>query len=320
MNREIFANAGVVAAAAGLALSGAASAATFTADKISFRDVVGAVEIATTSGDEMDIEIRQGKTHHPIELAEKDGVLTVTGEKWREDDSRDCCNTRINREFHPRHGRKMTTGEPVDDDFFADYPTIIVSVPLQSDVEFVDARVKLQMERLDGALNLDACYVYGETSDLDTAVIGLIDGSRLVIGNVDAALEVDISGDADLMAGNAAMVDVDMAGPGDVILGEVDGMLDVSIAGSGLVRVTRADGPVTARIAGSGGLAVKDGRADRLRATIDGSGGVYFGGVAHQPELRLSGSSEVRLGSVTGRLIRHGGGEVYVGDKLVAKE
>ena len=310
---------GCAGAAAGLALWGAAAAATFEADKISFRNVVGAVEIATTSGDEIDIEIRQGKTNHPIELSEQDGVVTVVGEPWREDE-RNCCDTRINREFHPRHGRAMTTGEPLDEGFFEDYPTIVVSMPLQGDVEFIDARIKLQMERLDGALSLDGCYVYGETGDLDQATIGLVHGSRLVIGNVDAGLEVDISGDADLMAGNAAMVDVDMAGPGDVILGDVDGMLDVSIAGSGLVRVTHADGPVTARIAGSGGLAVKGGRADRLRAIIDGSGGVYFGGEASQPDLRLYGSSEVRLGSVTGRITRHGGGEVYVDDKLIAQD
>lgn len=318
MGRSIVKTAGVLAAA-GFALWGAPSAATYEADKISFRDITGSIEIATTSGEEMDVEIRQGKTHHAIEIVEKDGVVTLTGEAWREDE-RNCCDTRINREFHPRHGREMTTGEPVDEGLFAEYPTIVVSVPFQSDVEFIDARIRLQMERLDGALHLDGCYVYGETSDVDEAVIGLIHGSRLVMGNVDAALEIDISGDADLMAGNAAIVDVDMAGPGDVILGEVDGMLDVSIAGSGLVRVTRADGPVTARIAGSGGLAVKDGRADRLRATIDGSGGVYFGGNVHQPDLRLFGSSEVRLGSVTGRMTRHGGGEVYVDDRLVAKE
>lgn len=318
MDRNIF-TAGVIFAAAGLTSLGAASAATYEADKISFRDVTGSIEIATTSGEEMDIEIRQGNTHHPIEIAEKDGVVTLTGEKWREEDDRDCCDTRINREFHPRQGREMTTGEPVDEGLFAEYPTIIVSLPLESDVEFVDARIRLEMERLNGALHLDGCYVYGETSNVDEAVVGLIHGSRLVMGDVDSALEVDISGDADLMAGSAAMVDIDMAGPGDVILGEIDGMLDVSIAGSGIVRVTRVDGPVTARIAGSGGLAVKEGRADRLHATIDGSGGVYFDGNAHQPELRLFGSSEVRLGSVTGRLTRHGGGEVYVGDRLVPK-
>lgn len=302
------------------ALIGAASAETFESSKVSFRDITGSIEIRTTSGDEMDVEIRHGKQHHPITVAEVDGEIVITGEKWREEETRDCCNTRINREFHPRQGRELTTGEPVDEGFFEDYPTIIVSMPYEGDVEFVDARMKLKMDRLGGALSLDACYVYGEASDVDEAVIGVVHGSRLVIGNVAAALEIDVSGDADVMAGDAAMVDVDIAGPGDVILGSVDGMMDVSIAGSGIVRTTRLDGPLTVRIAGSGGVAVKSGYADRLRATIDGSGGVYFGGSVKQPDLRLFGSSEVRMKSVTGRVEKHGGGTVYVGDKVFDDE
>jgi len=96
--------------------------------------------------------------------------------------------------------------------------------------------------------------------------------------------------------------------------------MDVSIAGSGIVRTTRLDGPLTVRIAGSGGVAVKGGYADRLRATVDGSGGVYFGGAVKQPELRLFGSSEVRMKSVTGRVEKHGQGTVYVGDKVFDDE
>lgn len=293
-----------------------AHAATYSANKISFQDITGAVEIKTTSGNEIDIEIRQGRKYSAVAVSEKDGLVTVTGERWVDDIDRDCCDQRITRTFDGRKDRKASTGDPVDKAFFDDYPTFVVSVPVESDVEFIDARITLEMERLAGSLSLDACYVYGETSDVEEAVVGIIDGSRLVMGDVAAALELDLSGDADFLAGDAAMVDVDIAGPGDVILGDIDGMLDVSIAGSGIVRATRLDGPMTARIAGSGGAAVKSGRADKLKATIDGSGGVYFGGVVVQPELRLFGSSEVRMRSVTGRLVRHGGGDVYVGDQV----
>ena len=300
--------------------STSAGAATFTAEKISFRDITGAVEIKTTSGDEMDITISQGKTHRTISLAEDDGVVVVSGEKWKEEEFKDCCNTRINREFKPRHGRKVTTGEPVDEGFFEEYPTIVVTIPVDSDVEFIDARMKLSMERLEGALSLDACYVYGETSDVDEAVIGVIHGSRLIVGDVGAGLEIDVSGDADVMTGDAATVDVDIAGPGDVILGTVDGMLDVSIAGSGLVRTARLDGPLTTRIAGSGAVFVQSGRADTLKATIDGSGGVYIDGAAVRPVLRLFGSSEVKMRTVSGRITHHGGGEVFVGDERIDKD
>lgn len=185
-------------------------------------------------------------------------------------------------------------------------------MPYEGDVEFIDARIRLSMERLAGALHLDSCFVYGETSDVEEAIVNIIQGSRLVMGEVKAGLEIDVSGDADLRVGNASMVDVDMAGPGDVILGDIDGMLDVSIAGSGLVRAARLDGPMTVRIAGSGAVAVKGGSADKLRAFIDGSGAIFFSGAVTQPELKLYGSSEVRVDEINGRLIRHGGGAVYV--------
>ncbi|GJL95168.1 MAG: hypothetical protein DHS20C05_15730 [Hyphococcus sp.] len=311
---------GVIAVSA-VAIFSAAEAETYELNKVSFRDVTGSIEIVTTSGDKTDVEIRQGKTYRRIDMVEKDGELIISGERWRDDDADNCCDNRIRREFKPRAGRKLTTGEPVDEGFFEDYPTIVVTMPFKGDVDFIDARIKLAMDRLGGALGLDACYVYGQASDVDEAVIGVIHGSRLVIGNVKAGLEIDISGDADVMAGDASMVDVDIAGPGDVILGDIDGMLDISIAGSGLVRATRLDGPMTARIAGSGGVAVKSGKADHLRAIIDGSGGIYFGGAVTQPDLRLSGSSEVRMKSVNGRVTRHGGkGNVYIGDEVFSSD
>ena len=297
-----------------------ASAATFTAEKVSFLDITGTVEVKTTSGDEIDIEIRQGLEHMSIQLSEKDGELIVSGEPWRDDEARDCCDQRISRFFDARRGRKLKDGEPVDEAFFADHPTIIISVPVETDLSFDNARMRLSLQRLAGELNLNSCYVYGETAQLDSAIIGLVDGSRLVIGDVAAGLELDISGDADFLAGNVAMADIDIAGPGDVILGDIDGMLDVSIAGSGIVRANRMTGPIAARIAGSGGLGVKDGRADTLKATLDGSGGIYFGGIAKNPDIRIAGSGEVRLREVQGRMTHVGSGDVYVGEDVFSDE
>ncbi len=290
----------------------AAGAETFAASEISFRDITGTVEIVTTSGDEIDIAIRQGTTHRRVALEEKDGVVFVSMEPWKEAQDRDCCDQRITRTLDRRADRRATTGEPLDEALFADHPTIEVSMPYEGDVEFVDARVKLSMERLAGALHLDSCFVYGEVGDVEEAVVNLIHGSRLVMGEVKAGLEIDVSGDADLRVGDASMVDVDMAGPGDVILGDIDGMLDVSIAGSGLVRATRLDGPMTTRIAGSGAVAIKAGRAESMRAFIDGSGAIFFSGAVTRPELKLYGSSEVHMDAVNGRLVRHGGGAVFV--------
>ncbi|MEM8935679.1 MAG: hypothetical protein AAGC77_04665 [Pseudomonadota bacterium] len=296
-----------------VASTSAALAARYEANEITFKDVTATIEIISmASAEDINVSITQGKTYRAIETAIVDGVLVLEGEPWRADEAHDCCDRLISRDVNLRADRQTQTAPAQDIAFFEDYPVIRVTTPLSTDVNFEDVRMQLDMDRIDGALNLDGCYVYGEASDVAEASIGILSGSRLIIGNVGAGLEVDISGDADFMAGQAASVDIDIAGPGDVILGVIDGMLDVSIAGSGSVRATGLDGPMTARIAGSGLAAVRSGRADRLRATMDGSGLVYFGGETRQPELRLSGSSEVRLQSVSGRIDHKGGGAVFV--------
>lgn len=296
-----------------------AAAERFTANKVLFQDVTGKVEVTTTAGTEIEVVIRQGKTYKPVDLSMKDGLVTVKGERWKDDDHHDCCNDRIRREVHLRHGRTMSDGAPVDEAFFADYPTIVVSMPRKGAATFIDARMKLTMGDLEGPLDLDACYVYGEAGKAEMASIGVLSGSRLIVGDIGSGLEIDVSGDADVKVGSAATVDVDIAGPGDVVLGPIDGMLDVSIAGSGNVRATSLDGPLMARIAGSGDVSVGAGRADRLKAIIDGSGTVHFKGTAVQPELKLYGSSEVHLSALQGRLIHMGSGEVYVAGKKQEK-
>ncbi len=314
--------AGVFIALGVLAGAADASAARYTASKVLFQDVTGEVKITTTAGDDIEVTIRQGKTHRTVTATIVNGELVIAGERWREEETKDCCNNRIRRVENLQRDRVAAVNAPATDrnSFFADYPVIEVSLPRKNDVTFVDARIKLGVVgAIDGRLTLDACYVHGETGDLGEAAIGVISGSRLAIGDVKSMLELDVSGDADVTGGSAAMADIDIAGPGDVMIGAVDGMLDVSIAGSGQVRAARIDGPMTVRIAGSGAVAVQGGKADKLTVTIDGSGGVFHEGAAVAPTLRLYGSPTVRLGSVTGRVTRHGHGEVYVSGKLLEK-
>ncbi len=309
-----------VIAATGAMIASQAAAERFTADSIVFEDVTGAIEIVTASIDEIDITIEQGKTYRQVTaVLDADGILRIKGEPWKEADGKDCCNDRIRRTYNARKDRTLSKNPTLKEDFFTDYPTIKVTMPRDTNTSFIDARMTIAMDDISAALNLDACYVYGEIGDVDEAVVGMLSGSRLVLGDVAGMLEVDLSGDADLLTGAAAMADIDIAGAGDAILGTVDGMMDVSIAGSGLARAARLQGPLTVRIAGSGAVAVRSGQAKQLRATIDGSGALYFDGSAHQPDLRLFGSPEVRLGQVTGRMKHVGGGDVYVASELIEK-
>jgi hypothetical protein len=310
-----------LAAAAFAALS-PAYAARFETSKVELRDVTGEVRITTTTGDQTEVKItQQGKSTRIVDVRLVDGVLVLSGERWKEDDDRNCCDNRITRNESLAMNRAAEmNADGLRKGFFSDWPLIEIAMPRKGDATFVDARILLSMQQLDGALNLDACYVYGETATLGSAVIGVVHGSRLAIGNVKSLLELDLSGRAEVRAENAAMTDIDIAGPGVVTMGAVDGMMDVSIAGSGRVLSSRLEGPLTARIAGSGVVSVQSGVAERLKATIDGSGGVYFDGVAVQPDLRLYGSAVVRMDAIKGRLTRSGGGQVYIADKLVEKK
>lgn len=312
---EFLAPTACLAVAGALFSATPADAARFEAREVVLNDITADVRVVTNAGGDVNVDIRHGKQHQPVDVRIEDGVVIITGEKWRHDETRNCCDQRITRFSSTRLERAEGQKLGPDNAFFEDYPVIEITMPRDGDLSFNDARMKLSLDRLDGKLNLDACYVYGETSALGEAVVGVIHGSRLVMGDVGGMLELDVSGSAAVRAGNAAMVDIDLAGNGDVSLGSIDGMLDVSIAGSGLVRATRAEGPVTARIAGSGALAIQSGLADPLKVTIDGSGTVIHEATAIDPVLRLYGSSEVRLGSVRGKLTHHGSGTVYVDGK-----
>lgn len=296
-----------------------ALAARYKAAKVSFQDITGAVTITTTGGEDVELTITQGKTYRPLTVTLVNGELVIAGEPPISSDFQDCCNDRIRRNESLARDRASAGAPPSPDDLFAGYPVIAIAMPRKNDVSFTDARIRLKMGALDGRLMLDACYVYGETESLGAATIGVISGSRLALGDVKSMLELDISGDAEVIGGSAAMADIDIAGPGSATIGAVDGMVDISIAGSGAVRTGRIDGPMTVRIAGSGSAVAQGGRADKLTVTIDGSGEAVVEGVAVNPDLRLYGSSIVRLGSVEGRITRHGMGVVYVGDKLVVK-
>lgn len=311
-------SAAILAVLAATFAANEADAARYKASKVQFQDITGEVIVTTTGGDDVEVTVRQGKVNRQVTTNLVNGELVIAGERWREEETKDCCNDRITRTENLRRTRANEPLRP-EDSFFADYPVIEIAVPRNNDVSFTDARIKLKMGALDGRLMLDACYVDGETGALGQATIGVVSGSRLAIGDVKSMLELDVSGKAAVTGGSAAMADIDIAGPGVVMIGSVDGMLDVSIAGSGHVRTGSLDGPLDVRIAGSGGVAVQGGKADKLTATIDGSGSLIMEGAATSPTLRLYGSPVVRLGTVTGRITRHGAGEVYVGGKLVSK-
>ncbi|MEX0645917.1 MAG: hypothetical protein WD076_11435, partial [Parvularculaceae bacterium] len=98
----------IFASVAALVAASPAAAERFPAKSIQLLDITGSVEIVTTgAGEEVEVVISQGKTNHPVVLSvDAAGLVTVKGEKWKEEDTRDCCNDRIRRTFEARHGRE----------------------------------------------------------------------------------------------------------------------------------------------------------------------------------------------------------------------
>ncbi|MEZ5895949.1 MAG: DUF2807 domain-containing protein [Parvularculaceae bacterium] len=290
-----------------------ARAAEFSAEKVTVSNVRAHLVIHTGSYDQVTVTIQQGKAYHRLRIEEVGGVLRITGDFQGVETQGHCCSGIIRRDFRSANTKSAGDGREVAATPASDFPVISITAPLSVDLEVFNSHLEVDADAIEGRLLLEACAIYGEFGALDQAVINLLPGSRLVIGDVKSLLELDMSGDASLVGGNVSMMDADIAGSGDVTVSSVTGMADISIAGSGRVRMAHITGPLTARIAGSGVVSAQSGTADPLKVLIDGSGGVYVQGQAQSPDLRLSESAEVRIGSVAGQLRRHGTGVVIVG-------
>lgn len=288
-------------------------AAEFSAEKVTLSNVRARLELQTGSFDQVNVTIQQGKAYHRLRVEEVGGVLGITGDFQGIETQDHCCSDNIRRDFRPANPQNDGDGRGQAEAPDSDFPVILITAPASVDLEIFNSHLEVEAGAIEGRLLLEACAIYGEFGVLDHAVINLLPGSRLVVGDVKSLLELDISGDASLVGGNVSMIDADIAGSGDVTVSSVTGMADISIAGSGRVRMAHINGPLTARIAGSGVVSAQSGTADPLRVLIDGSGGVYLQGQAKSPDLRLSGSAEVRLRSVAGQIRRHGIGVVFVG-------
>jgi hypothetical protein len=139
-----------------LSLGANASAARYTAGKVSFQDITGEVRITTTGGEDVDVTIRQGKTYRPVSVTLVKGELVIAGERWREDEAKDCCNDRIRRTENLQRDRAAAVTGPAEDRnaFFDDYPVIEVALPRKNDVAFTDARILLSMGAIDGPMKV----------------------------------------------------------------------------------------------------------------------------------------------------------------------
>jgi len=153
-------------------------------------------------------------------------------------------------------------------------------------------------------------------SDAGSADIDSSGSADLTLGAIGGEMEAELSGSGSLTAGDVGgAARLRLAGSGDLQVGAVKGPLTAKLGGSGGIEVAEAGGDLELAVAGSGDLAVRGGQAGRVKAEIAGSGGISFAGTAESLEASIAGSGDVEVAKVTGKVQKSvaGSGEVLVG-------
>jgi hypothetical protein len=152
----------------------------------------------------------------------------------------------------------------------------------------------------------------GRSASLDLANAGC---GAWVAGDVRGKLRISEAGSGAARAGAAGSAELSVAGSGDIAVGQVAGAVSAMDLGSGNIDVAAVNGPFNVRIAGSGHVRAASGRVSLMQASIAGSGGVWLNGVAGQLHASVMGSGDVRVARVTGEVTKAvmGSGEVRVG-------
>jgi len=120
-----------------------------------------------------------------------------------------------------------------------------------------------------------------------------------LVGDITGKLEVESSGSGDVQAGTAASVSISSAGSGNVTVGAVAGDMEVSLAGSGGATLAAANGALDISIAGSGDVTVNGGVMKDADISIAGSGDVSVKGPVQALSVSIAGSGDVDVSAAT---------------------
>lgn len=309
-------------------------------DSVTVTDFIGTVRIETAQGDVRLSRVSGADADYPVFVETSGGVLTV-----RSDEDPDDTNwwRQVNWRKHHENAFEV---------FLEDYPTLTLTVPAGTNLNFDSAVIALDAGDTRGALRVDDGHVDGKIGDLSTADINIHGSGDLETGAVAGALNINIHGSGDFIAASAATMDADIHGSGDIKIGNVagetstdihgsgditiadvggafsasihgsgdidagriNGGADLSIQGSGDINLARIAGESSASVMGSGDIDIADGRAEGLRVRLAGSGGFDFGGVAVNPDIRADNSSDVYIRSHEGTVRVRGDGDVRIGN------
>jgi len=123
------------------------------------------------------------------------------------------------------------------------------------------------------------------------ASIGITDHSDGIyrLGNIGGTLNARLKGAGSVTAGTLAALNVDISGAAD-------------LEAAWVAEQLRAD------ISGTGSVTVRKGMVEDLRASVSGTGSIRFGGTAADADLDVSGIGSIRVDTVTRTLRSHQSG------------
>lgn len=188
-----------------------------------------------------------------------------------------------------------------------DYAQFKLTVPKGTNLTIDEMVGEVEVGDLAGDVKIDATSLDATIGAVKSAKLDISGSLDLTLGDVAGKLEVDVSGSADVKAGSVETADLDISGSGEIELKSIRNGLTAEINGSGSVKAEAVNGPLTVELSGSGEVAIAHGRANPLKVDISGQGEFSFGGEAVNPEVEVSGSGSIWLGSYTGKLKSQGG-------------
>lgn len=150
-----------------------------------------------------------------------------------------------------------------------------------------------------------------------------VGGGGAPVGRVEVVVEVPWATPVEIKDGVAGRYEVDdtqgalivdLHGSGGVIAGRV-GPAQVTIRGAAEVLIQSVTGQaLEGRITGAGEMTVREGQVDQVKFKVTGSANAIYGGLAVHADLSVTGTGEIRVNEVTGRVreSRTGMGEISV--------
>ena len=310
-----------------------------SAETVRITDFIGTINVETVRDGEVTLNRSNGTDpSYPNYVEESGGVLTIYSDqdpdktKWRDD---------VNWRKYHENAFKV---------FLTSYPTMSLRVPAGTALEFDRAVVQLTADSTKGAFSVTGGYVEGEVGDIASANVKIHGSADLNTGAVAGDLKIYIYGSGDFTAktasslyadihgsGDISVSDIagdsasDIHGSGDIIIGKIGGDFTASIQGSGDIdtgtisggaklsingsgdiTLASINGQSSATVHGSGDIDIADGRAENLQVSMSGSGGFEFGGVATNPTIRATRSSDVYIRAHEGVIRASGDGEIQI--------